>query len=41
MDELTDILSKLSLSAHKADELQKIKPALSNLSRETLTKDLR
>ena len=41
MDELANILSQLSLSANKSDELHRIKPALSQLSREALTKDLR
>ena len=41
MDELTDILEKLSLSANKSEELNKIKPALAKFPKEQLAKDLR
>eukprot|EP00088_Acartia_fossae_P037788 TRINITY_DN3902_c0_g1_i1.p1 TRINITY_DN3902_c0_g1~~TRINITY_DN3902_c0_g1_i1.p1 ORF type:complete len:504 (-),score=138.03 TRINITY_DN3902_c0_g1_i1:34-1545(-) len=40
MDELTDILEKLSLSENKSDELNRIKPALAKFPKEQLARDL-
>nr|ALS04170.1 26S proteasome non-ATPase regulatory subunit 14 [Acartia pacifica] len=40
MEELGEILKALSLSENKVETMQKIKPAMSQLNRETLSKDL-